>query len=266
MQSYRAEGYGRISLLLFLTHYMLYLDIQISEETCITSYCDNQSLLKNEEKFHTRDIDSSSWYTNPDHDVIMTLSALRTKLTFQLASLHVRGHQDKHCEFELLTRPQQLNVLADHLATEVLEDLRAADKPTKLYPLPVCRAYLRDGTGHITSNEKRTLTNEFPEYEIRAYLQQRNGWNAHTLASINWTAYQAAISALTSQVRTFVIKLSQATGWRSGTPIRRPECYMPEMHPTRNSTPFVPLSLYNKVARPIHRPAHETPQGRVHCS
>jgi hypothetical protein len=208
MQSYRAEGYGRLSLLSFLTHYILYLDIQTPDDLGITSYCDNQSLLKNEEKFHTRDVDSSSWYTNPDHDVIMTLSALRTKMSFQLASVHVRGHQDKHCEFELLTRPQQLNVLADHLATEVLDELRAADKPTELYPLPACRVYLRDGTGHITSNEKRTLANEFPEYEMRAYLQQRQGWNAHTLDSINWTAYQAAISTLTQLVRTFVVKLS----------------------------------------------------------
>jgi hypothetical protein len=76
MQSYRAEGYGRISLLSFLTHYILYLDIQPSEDLCVTSYCNNHSLLKNEEKFHTWDIDSSSWYMNPDHDVIMTLSAL----------------------------------------------------------------------------------------------------------------------------------------------------------------------------------------------
>jgi hypothetical protein len=30
------------------------------------------SLPKNEETFHTRDINSSSWYTNPDHEVIMT--------------------------------------------------------------------------------------------------------------------------------------------------------------------------------------------------
>jgi hypothetical protein len=72
IQSYRAEGYGRLSLLSFLTHYMLYLDIQASEDLCITSYCDNHSLLKNEEKFHTRDVNSSSWYINLDHDVIMT--------------------------------------------------------------------------------------------------------------------------------------------------------------------------------------------------
>jgi hypothetical protein len=155
----------------FLTHYMLYLDIQASEDLCITFYCDNHSLLKNEEKFHTRDINSSSWYINPDHDVIMTLSALRTKLTFRLASLHVRAHQDGHCDFNLLPRPAQLNVLADALASEALEELRAAGQPTEFYSLPACSAYLRDGIGHITSCEKRTLRNEFSEYEIRAYLQ-----------------------------------------------------------------------------------------------
>jgi hypothetical protein len=46
----------------------------------------------------------------------------------------------------------------------------------------------------------RALANEFPEYEIRAYLQKCNGWTAHMLDPINWTAYRAAISALTDQV------------------------------------------------------------------
>jgi hypothetical protein len=32
VQSYRAEGYGRISLLLFLTHYILYLEIHTSDD------------------------------------------------------------------------------------------------------------------------------------------------------------------------------------------------------------------------------------------
>jgi hypothetical protein len=31
----------------------------------VTSYCDNSSLLKAEEEFHTRDNDSSSWYFKP---------------------------------------------------------------------------------------------------------------------------------------------------------------------------------------------------------
>jgi hypothetical protein len=144
----------------------------------------------------------------------MILSALRTKPPFRLVSLHVRAHQDGHCEFNLLPRPAQLNVLADEFASEVLADLRAADQPTGFYSLPACRVYLRDVTGHITSCEKRTLTNKFPEYEIRAYLQQRNGWTTHTLDPINWTAYQAAISGLTDQVGTVVmLSNSVVTGY-----------------------------------------------------
>jgi hypothetical protein len=125
--------------------------------------------IKNEDKFHTWDSDSSSWYTNPDHDVIMTLSALRTKLPFQLASIHVRAHHDGHCEFNLLPRPAQLNVLADELASEVLADLRAADQPTEFYPLTACRVYLRDGTGHITSCEKRQRTNSISTKSERTF-------------------------------------------------------------------------------------------------
>jgi hypothetical protein len=77
----------------------------------------------------------------------MTPSALRTKLPLRLASLHVRAHQDGNCEFNLLSRPAQLNVLADELASEVLENLRAADKPTEMYPFIACRVYLCGGTG-----------------------------------------------------------------------------------------------------------------------
>ena len=82
MQSYRAEGYGRMSLLLFLTHYIRYHGIKTADDLRVTSYCDNSSLLKAEEQFHTREVDSPSWYLKPDHDVIMTLSEVREGLPF----------------------------------------------------------------------------------------------------------------------------------------------------------------------------------------
>jgi hypothetical protein len=68
MYFYRAEGYGCIPLLLFLSHYLRFLDIHPPDDLCITSYCDNSSLLNHEEEFYTRDIDSSSLYTKLDHD------------------------------------------------------------------------------------------------------------------------------------------------------------------------------------------------------
>jgi hypothetical protein len=103
----------------FLTQYLLYLELEMQppDDLCITSYFDNASLLESEEAFYTRDIDSLSWYTNSEHDVIMRLSALRTERPLRLAALHVRAHQDKKCELVLLSRPEQLNVLADRLVT-----------------------------------------------------------------------------------------------------------------------------------------------------
>jgi hypothetical protein len=47
---------------------------------------------KTEEEFHARDLDSPSWYLKPGHDVIMTLSGVRTALPFKVISLHVSGH------------------------------------------------------------------------------------------------------------------------------------------------------------------------------
>jgi hypothetical protein len=124
-----------MSLLLFLTHYIRYYNIK-RRITCGSRPCDNSSLLKAEEDFHTRDVDSSSWYLKPDHDVIMTLSEIREGLPFQLISRHVKSHQDDERDYADLTRPEQLNVEADHRATAALDALRAAKQTTEFYPLP----------------------------------------------------------------------------------------------------------------------------------
>jgi hypothetical protein len=79
----------------------------------VISYCDSSSLLKAEKAFHNKDVDSSSWYLKPDHDVIMTLSEVRKGLPFKLISRHVKSHQDDERDFEDLTRPEQLNALAE---------------------------------------------------------------------------------------------------------------------------------------------------------
>jgi hypothetical protein len=104
----------------------------------------------------------------------MTLSEVREGLPLQLISRHVKSHQDDKRGFADLTRPAQLNVLADHRAAAALNELRAARKTTEFYPLPACRGYLCDASGYITSREIRTLRTELPKYELRAYLQKRN--------------------------------------------------------------------------------------------
>jgi hypothetical protein len=73
MQSHRAEGYGRMSVLLFLTHYIRYYGIKTSDNLRVTSYCDSESLSR------TRNLHPGCGLVNlkSDHDVIMKLSSVR---------------------------------------------------------------------------------------------------------------------------------------------------------------------------------------------
>jgi hypothetical protein len=52
MQSYRADT-AACPYSCF-THYIRYYGIKPADDLRVTSYCDNESLLKNEEAFHTR--------------------------------------------------------------------------------------------------------------------------------------------------------------------------------------------------------------------
>jgi hypothetical protein len=96
--------------------------------TCVTSLPRQSSPLKAEEDFHTRDVDSSSWYLKPDHDVIMT-SAKYGRVAFQLISRHVKS--TKSATMTTSTRPEQLNVEADQRVS------------TKFYPVPPARPSAR---------------------------------------------------------------------------------------------------------------------------
>jgi hypothetical protein len=66
----------------------------------------------------------------------MTLSEVQTNVPLLPTSLYVPGQQYIKCDFALLTRSAQLNVLADRLATTVLKDPCTAKNPTELYLLP----------------------------------------------------------------------------------------------------------------------------------
>jgi hypothetical protein len=112
-------------------------------------------------------------------------------LLFKLISRQVKGHRDDERDYVDLTRPEQLNVLADHCGTAALNDLPAA--------------------GNITSREKRTLRTELPEYELRACLQKRNDWSDEVYDSINWPTYRSATAQFTTSVQAFVVKVSH--GW-----------------------------------------------------
>jgi hypothetical protein len=89
----------------------------------------------------------------------MTLSELRKGLPFKLIARHVKSHQDVERDFVDLTRPEQLNVLADHRATAALDKLRAEGKTTA----GCLSEYAKDDTApRLTSTLTATQWRLFP--------------------------------------------------------------------------------------------------------
>jgi hypothetical protein len=94
----------------------------------------------------------------------MKLSSVREGLPFELVSRHVKSHQDEEREYDDLTRPEQLNVQADHRATEALDELRADDTITEFQYLPAelpC-----DSTGYLTLSRNTHAQNRI--HRVRA--------------------------------------------------------------------------------------------------
>jgi hypothetical protein len=116
MQSYRAEGYGRMSpLLFFYSFHFLLRQFQ--------SPSDRRSIPYSGYRFVKL--------------VLEARSELRKKSPSRLVSLHVRGHQDDEYDYDDLTRPEQLNALADGqchdwLPVGIRESQRGAT--TDIYP------------------------------------------------------------------------------------------------------------------------------------
>jgi hypothetical protein len=70
---------------------------------------------------------------------------VREGLPFQLISKHVKATKTKSALSPILPDPN--NSTYSQTMAQRLDDLRAADEIKELYPLPACRAYLRDRNG-----------------------------------------------------------------------------------------------------------------------
>jgi hypothetical protein len=114
----------------------------INNYTCL---CDNRGLLHHPSAFQRRVTDAPKYHTEPDHDIIMEIvTKQRLQKAAQINDQHVKGHQDtKNKE---LSRKARLNIRADTLATEVLDDHAVYENPVEMTP-QTCPCYLVHGGG-----------------------------------------------------------------------------------------------------------------------
>ena len=171
MNSHRAKAYGHLSWLRFLQRYTEYFGI--SKVTClIQNYCDNLGIINIS---HPKTWwDTGRTVLHPDYDVINEIRITQEDLQEQFPKLkpgvHVKGHQDKTVAYHDLSRPAQLNVIADRAATKALNLARQNKDPPEYYFMPNCTAYLISGNAVILSQERyleRVPTTELLHEEIQ---------------------------------------------------------------------------------------------------
>ena len=226
--SYRAEGYGLLSVMRFVVNLIKYC----KEDTLRTQWevtSDNISLVDqingqadddspNRPQAHVPH-DWSVWHdlspsdieeippafwaaseqstTNitlhPDWDV---LNEIRWTMVHCVdihgcTISHIKGHQDNKQRYNKLTLRAQLNVDADQLAAEY-QAKHGQSLPTVLmFPHTAAQLHLTHGTctSHIPS-ALRTAETSLP---LAKYIRTRNQWTQQQFDSVNWDALQQAI-------------------------------------------------------------------------
>ncbi len=204
-RSFRAEGYGMASTLLYLRTIQQQYNFQRDRHSRNILICDNQGLLQ-------RISEAAAWpYTTPnvtlraewDVESVILVDLLRDlKLNFEYT--HIKSHQDDGTAIANLSLESRLNVEADRLATEYMqEDLT---RRPKVALFPSAKAQLLIHNVSITRKIPQSIRYAAGSKEIKRYLMDRNMWPRTTMEDIHWDAHGAAHSYHRPQ-RCFLVKL-----------------------------------------------------------
>jgi hypothetical protein len=124
---------------------------------------------------------------------------IRASAVVDLFSLRVRGHQDDERDYVDLTRPERLNVLADHRATDALDDLRVQlDNPHNSTHFPPDEAiFVMPPDISLVANSARSKLNSLRTSFGRTYKNPTIGQTRSLIPSAGLHTDQPLLYSLT---------------------------------------------------------------------
>jgi hypothetical protein len=203
-RSFRAEGYGMASALVYLSLLQQKITFTRNRRSINTIICDNHGLL-------TRIEEAIQWkYTTPnvtlraEWDIQSVILSVYKTIDIQFEFLHVKSHQDDDGPLDSLSLETRLNVEADRLATAYLQQQNPRLPIALLFPTAKCQLIINKKS--VTRKIPQTIRFETGSIDIRSYLTQRNLWTEATLDTINWDAHGASHS-FHRPYRNFLVKM-----------------------------------------------------------
>lgn len=203
MDSYRAEGYGHLSILLYIAKLSTFFHRTPQH---IQLFCDNQALVDKVNQLRTsprpefaNDTLAHSW------DI---LQAIRTLLKDQPTTTikHVKGHQDISSSAQQSTPLEvTLNIRADVLAGEFQSQTNHKYHKVPLIAGTKCQLHVQGST--LVSQFPRWLQIHQSTIHLQDYLAKRYSWSFEDYCSIDWKAHHQATSNLGPKLPTkFIVK------------------------------------------------------------
>jgi hypothetical protein len=188
MNSFRTEAHGLLSLLVYIQHHTQYHQTATDQHITFHVYSDNSGLVKRSTSIHENRLELKDT-TEADFDLIAQIHEVRKQLEKQNVKIdlgHVKGHQDETRHVSELSTEAQLNVKANDLATDALNDALEGNSTTTFYQFPAAQCHLTIDGVPVLSNVVRPLRDAFHFKQYKQYLTDNLKWTPETIESVNW--------------------------------------------------------------------------------
>ncbi|KAG7357289.1 hypothetical protein IV203_001977 [Nitzschia inconspicua] len=174
MGSYRAEAYGKCSILQFLFLLREYYDLTLA----------------------------------PSWDVLQAVVRL-AKILPQITFYHIKGHQDRQVALDTLSWPTKLNVQADKLARnyQCLSSRKNIPAPT----IEGTHYHLIYNGQTVTSKHRKHIRDHRRTKELKTYIMQKTQTLEAAFVEIDWQSHERSVNMFKDGPHIFLVKFLH--GW-----------------------------------------------------
>jgi len=188
MDSYRAEGYGHLSILCYVSHLFRYYNVPIPQALALQFFSDNIALVKKVHQWATR---TRPVFPNctlmPSYDLVQAC-ATKVKELSGAKVRWVKGHRDLEVEAHEMLPQERLNIVADRLAGDFQSTSNHKHKPAPMIAGAMAQVRVRQRTIH--SHCRRQVRQCRGATALRSRILRKTGMPIGAFMDIDWETHR----------------------------------------------------------------------------